>query len=114
VQGSVLLPDKEFFFRIVAHDRAFDYGYGTANCLSEWSNRTGTTFTHVYITDTPSGQHCCWNLLPSLRQYAEFEEIYSGPGAIMFAKRTPESPMDSNSSIELDSANGIEEHTDSQ
>jgi len=59
-----------------------------SRCLQDWSRATGDGFTHVYIPKSPD-RDCCHLLRYSLERDLSYRMIYDGPGAVLFARRSP-------------------------
>jgi hypothetical protein len=57
-----------------------------SQCLRDWSQNTGESFTHVYIPKSPD-RNCCQLLRYSLERDRRYRLIYDGPGAVLFARR---------------------------
>lgn len=59
-----------------------------ADCLRSWQEQAGLNFTHVYIRKTQPGEiECCLPLQNELAASSDFQLIYNGPGAAVFAAR---------------------------
>lgn len=84
VQGTEWIPNGIFIQQQDYYNRVQRCAHSVAFCLQKWSQRTGITFTHVYIPKLPSGE-CCKTLRDSLRKYPDYYRIYDGPGASIFA-----------------------------
>lgn len=92
VQGSEWIPHKTFEKRRQHFKLLRECTHSVAACLDDWSQKTGATFTHVYISyptlpESKSHLLCCRLLIQTLLNDPRYELIYSGPGARIFARR---------------------------
>jgi hypothetical protein len=92
VQGYEWLPDKAFAKQRNNFKLLKKCAGGTVQCLDDWSRQTGIPFTHVYIPQPtlPAEESyflCCQVLITTLRDDPRYDLLYSGPGAVVFARR---------------------------
>lgn len=94
IQGTEWLPDHQFHRRQERYEALQECAAEGASCLENWEKQTGVTFTHVYI---PKSEVEMWlvtskdlssSLRNSLRASAEYDVVYDGPGATVFARRS--------------------------
>jgi hypothetical protein len=86
VQGTEWLPRGTFDRRRAEFNALQGCGNWLAECLDGWRERTGLEFTHVFIPKSNPWQ-CCHVLLYDLRRNPDYELVYDGPGATIFANR---------------------------
>jgi len=94
VQGCEWLPNHEFDRRLEEYDELVaECAIADLECLEAWSQRTGRSFTHVYIsapTVLPGEEKprdCCVCLRDALLASPRYVMVYDGPGAMIFARR---------------------------
>jgi hypothetical protein len=92
VQGYEWLPNGGFRKQVNNFKPLRKCASGTVKCLDDWSRQTAMEFTHVYIPQpslsaAESYLLCCELLISSLKDDSRYELLYSGPGAVVFAKR---------------------------
>jgi hypothetical protein len=85
VQGSEWLARGSFDSQVHAYYTAYECGYGTAECLQEWLLAGYPEFSHVYFAKSP--WQCCSTLINSLLSVSDYELVYDGRGATIFARR---------------------------
>jgi hypothetical protein len=86
VQGTEWLPKGTFPRRESDFTRAQGCATWLADCLNQWREATRLDFTHVFIPKTNPWQ-CCRLLLHDLRRRSNYQLVYDGPGAVVFAHR---------------------------
>lgn len=89
VQGYEWLPGGIFVEQRERYNQAQGCATWLAACLQDWSHETGVMFTHVYIPKLPN-RECCSILRDSLYHQPEYDLVYDGPGATIFALRPGE------------------------
>lgn len=91
VQGYEWLPNHAFARQQTIYEQAQGCARRDASCLTKWSATYHRPFTHVYVPSSEVGADatdgCCKNLVASLRGDTTYSLVYSGPGAVIFAKR---------------------------
>ncbi|WP_447983290.1 ArnT family glycosyltransferase [Nitrospira sp. Nam74] len=92
VQGYEWLPNGGFRQQVDHFKVLRKCASSTVKCLDDWSRQTGMEFTHVYISQpslstAESYLLCCELLISSLKDDPRYELLYSGPGAVVFARR---------------------------
>jgi hypothetical protein len=88
VQGLEWRPIGEFARRKREYNDLQGCAGWVARCLRDWSRTTGVGYTHVYIPKSPD-RDCCQLLRYSLERDRDYRLIYDGPGAVLFARRSP-------------------------
>jgi hypothetical protein len=84
-QGYEWLPDRIFLHRIAAHFAAQSCVVSDGDCLLALD----TPFDDVYVAKREEGE-CCDPLRSHLRADPRFRLVYDGPGASIFALRSPQ------------------------
>jgi hypothetical protein len=87
VQGYEWRPIGEFARKKREYNELQGCAGWVSACLRDWSRATGQFYTHVYIPKSPD-RECCGMLRYSLERDPAFREVYDGPGAVLFARRT--------------------------
>jgi len=91
VQGYEWERGGVFARRVAAYDEIqVECAIQELACLERWTEEHAIPFTHIYVPNTPRGQ-CCWRLRQSLARDQRFREVFAGPGASIFARRTSDS-----------------------
>ena len=85
-QGYEWLPDKVFLRRIQQHWGAQLCSDQDSQCIENWAAETGQTFDYVYVRITSDQPFLCCTLVPSLVDDPRYHLVYSGPGAMIFAR----------------------------
>jgi len=85
VQGTEWLPGRRFTHHAKFHDAARGCANRDARCLDQWSDASGLAFSHIFIPKAPAGA-CCGQLSASLRSDPDYELVYDGPGAEIYAR----------------------------
>jgi len=85
-QGYEWLPDKVFLRRIQQHWGAELCSDQDSQCIENWAAETGQTFDYVYVRITSDQPFLCCTLVPSLVDDPRYHLVYSGPGAMIFAR----------------------------
>jgi hypothetical protein len=88
VQGTEWLPDRAFSRRAEQHRELQQCGSRDVACLHAWSNEHGLTFDWVYVAERGL-PWCCGSLRSALERDPRFVQEYAGPGAALFARRSP-------------------------
>jgi len=88
VQGFEYRPIGEFARKKRQYIDLQGCASWVSRCLQDWSRATGDGFTHVYIPKSPD-RDCCDLLRYSLERDVSYRMIYDGPGAVLFARRSP-------------------------
>jgi len=88
VQGFEYRPIGEFARKKRQYIDLQGCASWVSRCLQDWSRATGDGFTHVYIPKSPD-RDCCHLLRYSLERDLSYRMIYDGPGAVLFARRSP-------------------------
>lgn len=85
-QGYEWLPDRVFIHRVQQHWGAQSCVDQDADCIENWAASTGHTFEYVYVRLLNPEPNMCCTLVPSLLNDPRYALVYSGPGAVVFAR----------------------------
>jgi hypothetical protein len=91
VQGSEWLDEDGFQRARAIHQAAFECGNGTVACLQELEDTYSLQFAYVYIRQA-GATPCCATLIRSLENTPDYQLLYRGKGAVVFARASEEGP----------------------
>jgi hypothetical protein len=94
VQGTEWLGTVAFSRAVGLSGELRDCAGQTASCLQHWSDEWDVAYSHVYVpTGSVSGPlgdfDCCVALRETLAASSEYETVYDGAGATIFARTDP-------------------------
>src|SRR5258706_3862758 len=85
VQGFEWFPGKEFIKRQEQHKALQACADENVKCPEQWTQQAGTDYAYVYIS---TGKIKNSALQTALSTSPDYECVYSGPGAIIFERRS--------------------------
>lgn len=92
VQGYEWLGKQQYDTQQDQHEELQQCAAETVQCIESWSSEAGIEFSHIYVSKNPRDlrepEDCCRALRLSLLGSTNYEVIYDGPGATVFARRS--------------------------
>jgi hypothetical protein len=97
-QGYEWTPDPAFGERLAAYNDLQNCGNDGSSCIDAWASESGmpADFDYVYLPklaprsalNIDDEHECCAALRASLRGDSRYEDVFDGPGATIFRRRS--------------------------